>query len=214
MVRKIVFLGPPGAGKGTQAVRLAQELGVPHLATGDLLRAEVQNQTELGLQAQSYMERGELVPDELVVAMIRGRLEKATGFVLDGFPRNLNQARLLAAVTKVERAVHLELAREALINRLSARRVCGSCGRVYNLLSSPPKRNNACDVCGSVLTQRSDDKPEVIGHRVDVYSREIGPVLDFYQQQSVLREIGAGGSAEQVYRAVRRTLNNYGEDQI
>ncbi|MCS6936736.1 MAG: adenylate kinase [Candidatus Bipolaricaulota bacterium] len=207
MVRKIVFLGPPGAGKGTQAVRLAQELGVPHIATGDLLRAEVQNQTELGMRAKSYMDRGELVPDELVVAMIRGRLEKASGFVLDGFPRNLSQAQLLNGVTRVERAVLFSLSREEIVKRLSARRLCPQCGQIYNLLARPPKHDEICDACHTRLMQRSDDRPEVIENRVDIYTREIQPVLEFYQNQSVLREVDARGSVEEVYRAVKAAVS-------
>lgn len=206
MVRRIVFLGPPGAGKGTQAVRLAQELSAPHIATGDLLRTEVQSRTELGLKAQGYMERGELVPDELVIAMIRGRLERASGFVLDGFPRNLKQAQLLSSVTRVERAVHLALAREEIVKRLSARRLCPQCGGVYNLLARPPQKDEICDACKTELIQRSDDQPEVIGYRVDVYTREIKPVLEFYQKQSVLREVAALGTVDSVYRSVQAAL--------
>lgn len=206
MVCRIVFLGPPGAGKGTQAVRLAQELSVPHIATGDLLRTEVQSKTELGLKAQGYMDRGELVPDELVIAMIRGRLEQASGFVLDGFPRNLKQAQLLSSVTRVERAMHFSLAREEIVKRLSARRLCGQCGRVYNLLARPPQKDEICDACNNRLMQRSDDQPEVIGHRVDVYTREIKPVLEFYQKQSVLREVAALGAVDSVYRSVQAAL--------
>jgi len=205
--RRIVLLGPPGSGKGTQAVRLAAWLGVPHISTGDLLRSEVQNRTELGMQAQSFMDRGELVPDHLVAEMIRKRVQGAPGFVLDGFPRNLKQAEILEGVTAVERALHFRLDREEIIRRLSARRVCPHCGRVYNLLSSPPHNDTLCDICGVALVQRSDDTPEVIHRRIDVqYAREIGPMLEFYKKRNVLREIDASGDIESVYRAAQQAL--------
>lgn len=205
--RRIVLLGPPGSGKGTQAVRLAAWLGVPHISTGDLLRNEVQNRTELGAQAQSFMDRGELVPDQLVAEMIRKHLQGTTGFVLDGFPRNLKQAQILESVTEVDRVLHLTLDRAEIVRRLSARRVCPRCGRVYNMLSSPPARNTLCDVCGVELTQRSDDTPEVIQRRIDVqYAHEIGPVLEFYSKRSVLREVDARGDIETVYRAAQKAL--------
>ncbi len=205
--RRIVLLGPPGSGKGTQAVRLAAWLGVPHISTGDLLRSEVQQRTELGVQAQRYMDRGELVPDQLVAEMIRKRLQGATGFVLDGFPRNLRQAEILEGVTPVDRVLHFTLDRAEIVRRLSARRVCPQCGRVYNLLSSPPRHQGVCDLCGSNLVQRSDDTPEVIERRIEVqYAHEIGPIIDFYKKRSVLREIDAGGDIESVYCAAVRAL--------
>lgn len=205
--RRIVLLGPPGSGKGTQAVRLAAWLGVPHISTGDLLRSEVQNRTELGLQAQSFMDRGELVPDHLVAEMIRTRIAGAPGFVLDGFPRNIKQAEILETVTTVERVLHFRLDREEIIRRLSARRVCPQCGAVYNLLSSPPQHDSLCDTCRISLVQRSDDTPEVIQRRIDVqYAREIGPMLDFYRKRNILREIDASGDIESVYRAAQRAL--------
>lgn len=205
--RRIVLLGPPGSGKGTQAVRLAAWLGVPHISTGDLLRNEVQNRTELGLQAQSFMDRGELVPDQLVAEMIRQRIKGATGFVLDGFPRNIKQAEILETVTIVDRVLHFQLNREEIIRRLSARRVCPQCGAVYNLISSPPQQDSLCDKCKTSLVQRSDDTPEVIQRRIDVqYAREIGPMLEFYRKRNVLREIDAQGDIESVYRAAQRAL--------
>lgn len=205
--RRIVLLGPPGAGKGTQAVRLAKLLNVPHVSAGDLLRSEVQNRTELGLKAQSFMDRGELVPDHLVAEMIQRQLEETAGFVLDGFPRNLQQAEILANITNVDRVLHFTLDRGEIVRRLSARRVCPQCGRVYNLLSNPPRRGNVCDLCGTVLTQRTDDTPEVIQRRIDVqYAREIGPMLEFYRSRSVLREVNAQGDVESVYQAAQRAL--------
>lgn len=205
--RRIVLLGPPGSGKGTQAVRLAQTLGVPHIATGDLLRSEVQNRTALGLHAQRFMDRGELVPDHLVAEMIKQRVQGATGFVLDGFPRNVRQAQILESVTEVDRVLHFRLDREEIVRRLSARRICPQCGRVYNLLSSPPQRNALCDTCGIALVQRSDDTPEVIQKRIDVqYAREIGPMLEFYSTRSVLRDVDAHGDIETVYQKALRAL--------
>ncbi len=205
--RRIVLLGPPGSGKGTQAVRLAAWLDVPHISTGDLLRNEVQNRTELGMRAQSFMDRGELVPDQVVAEMIRKRLEGTTGFVLDGFPRNIKQAEILENVTKVDRVLHFCLDREEIIRRLSARRVCPRCGHVYNLLSSPPQQDALCDTCKIALVQRSDDTPEVIQRRIDVqYAREIGPVLEFYRKRGVLRELDAKGDIESVYRAAQQAL--------
>lgn len=205
--RRIVLLGPPGSGKGTQAVRLAAWLGVPHISTGDLLRSEVQNRTELGLQAQRFMDRGELVPDALVAEMIRKHIEGASGFVLDGFPRNLRQAEILETVTVVERALHFQLGRDEIVRRLSARRVCPQCGHVYNLISNPPQHNSVCDECHIALVQRSDDTPEVIQRRIEVqYAREIEPILDFYRKRNVLREIDASGDIDSVYRAAQRAL--------
>jgi adenylate kinase len=159
------------------------------------------------MQAQRFMDRGELVPDQLVAEMIRKRVQGAPGFVLDGFPRNLAQAEILESVTIVERALHFRLDREEIIRRLSARRVCPHCGRVYNLLSSPPHNDTLCDICGVALVQRSDDTPEVIQRRIDVqYAREIGPMLEFYRKRSVLREIDANGDIESVYRAAQQAL--------
>lgn len=171
------------------------------------MRSEVQNRTELGRQAQSFMDRGELVPDHLVAEMIRTRVQGAPGFVLDGFPRNLAQAEILESVTIVERALHFRLDREEIVRRLSARRVCPRCGRVYNLLSSPPQTDTVCDSCGIALIQRADDTPEVIQRRIDVqYAREIGPVLEFYKKRDVLREVEAKGTIDEVFRAVQQAI--------
>lgn len=188
-------------------MRLAAWLGVPHISTGDLLRSEVQNRTELGLQAQRFMDRGELVPDALVAEMIRKHIERAPGFVLDGFPRNLRQAEILETVTVVERALHFQIGRNEIVRRLSARRVCPQCGHVYNLISNPPQRDSVCDECHIALVQRSDDTPEVIQRRIEVqYAREIEPILDFYRKRNVLREIDASGDIDSVYRAAQRAL--------
>ncbi|RLE35899.1 adenylate kinase, partial [Candidatus Acetothermia bacterium] len=170
MKKKIILLGPPGAGKGTQAKRIVAKTGLLHLSTGDILRDEVARGTELGKQAKAYMDRGDLVPDELIIGMIRGRIEDADGFILDGFPRTVAQAEALERITPVDVVIDIELERDEVIRRLSSRRVCRNCGRIYNLISNPPKLDGKCDACGGELYQRDDDRPEVIENRYDVYT--------------------------------------------
>jgi adenylate kinase len=205
----IVLLGPPGAGKGTQAVRLAQHLGVPHLATGDLLRDEVKRGTALGLKAKAYMDRGDLVPDPLIIEMIRGRLSGAMGFVLDGFPRNLVQAELLDLVTKVERVVHVKVPKAAVLERSIARRVCESCQKPYNLVSSPPRVSGICDTCSGKLIQRHDDSREVVERRYQVqYENEITALLDYYRpKDEILREIDGRRPIESVFIELLKAID-------
>lgn len=197
---KVVLLGAPGAGKGTQAKLLAVKLGIPHISTGDLLREEVRRRTELGCQAKEYIDRGELVPDELMIAMIKGRL--GDGFILDGFPRTMAQAEALAKIVKLDRVVDIRLPEGEVVRRLSARRVCPRCGKIYNLLTSPPKREGLCDGCGSRLIQREDDRPEVIRRRYRVYMEESAPVAEFYRQRGLLREVDGARPIEEVHQAV------------
>ncbi len=203
---KVVLLGAPGAGKGTQAELLAEKFGVPHISTGDLLREEVRQGTELGRQAKGYMDRGELVPDELMIAMIKGCLGSGgrgrDGFILDGFPRTVAQAEALAEIVKLDRVIDLRLPEEEVVRRLSARRVCPRCGKVYNLVLSPPKREGLCDECGSPLVQREDDRPEVIRRRYRVYMEESAPVAEFYRRRGLLREVDGARPVEEVHRAV------------
>lgn len=207
---RIVLLGPPGAGKGTQAVRLAKHLGVSHLATGDLLRDEVKRRTTLGLKAKAYMDRGDLVPDALIIEMISGRLAGAKGFVLDGFPRNIAQARLLGQAAQVERVLHVKVRKEDVISRSVARRICESCQRPYNLISSPPRKDDLCDVCGGTLMQRDDDTKEVVERRYQVqYENEIQGLLDFYRPTDrILREIDGRRSIEDVFQEILRAIEN------
>jgi len=203
----LVLLGPPGAGKGTLAKRLSQELGFLHLSTGDVLRAEVAQGTELGRQAKEYMDRGELVPDELILAMVRSRVAGEKKVLFDGFPRTLAQARGLEEFAPVSRVVFLSLAREEVIRRLSSRRVCLQCGALYNLLTQRPREDERCDHCGVKLVQRDDDKPEVIARRYDVYERESAPLVDFYRARGLLVEVDASLPPEEVYQRVRRALS-------
>jgi len=195
---KIILLGPPGAGKGTQAELLAEHLGLKHISTGEILRAEVRRGTELGRKAKGYMDRGELVPDNLIIEMLKGRLNE--GFILDGFPRTLKQSEALAKVTEPDRVLNLQLPGEEVVQRLSARRVCERCGQNYNLRTNPPKIEGVCDACGGRLIQRDDDRPEVIRRRFRVYEAETAPVKQFYQRLGVLAEIDGARPIEEVFQ--------------
>jgi len=194
---KIIIMGPPGVGKGTQAKLLAEHLGLKHISTGDLLREEVRRGGELGKSVKEYMNRGELVPDDLIIEMLKGRLDK--NFILDGFPRTRGQAEALAEVTAVDHVLDIQLSAEEIVRRLSARRVCEQCGRNYNLLTSPPEVEGICDVCGGRLIQRDDDRPEVIRRRYQVYQEETAPVEEFYRKLGVLAEIDGARPIEEVF---------------
>jgi adenylate kinase len=208
-MHRIVFLGPPGAGKGTQAAILAKELGVPHLSTGDLLRTAVRERSRLGEEAEGYMRAGKLVPDDLVLRLIRerlGRPEAARGFLLDGFPRNRAQAEALAEVTPIDTVVAFEIDPGVLVRRLSERRVCPVCASVYNLTTQPPRVMGRCDRDGAELVHRPDDRPEAIATRLDIYARETAPLLDFYRDRGVLRPIDADGTLAEVARRVQSAV--------
>lgn len=202
----IVLLGPPGAGKGTQAALLAKELKLQHISTGEILREEVAQGTELGRKAKAYMDRGELVPDELVIAMLRERLDSGSGFILDGFPRTIAQAEALERMVRLDRVLNIHLSEEEVVRRLSARRVCKSCGRNYNLVSNPPKVEGRCDSCGGELFQRDDDKPEVIRRRYRVYQEETAPLKDFYRERGLLVEVEGGRPIEELFQEALEVL--------
>lgn len=201
-MRNVVLLGPPGAGKGTLAARLSQELGLLHLSTGDVLRDEVARGTELGRLAQGYMSRGELVPDEVILAMVRERVDGRRGVLFDGFPRTLAQAKGLAAFAPVDVVVFLAIAKDEVVRRLSSRRVCASCGAVYNLITQPPQVAGQCDRCGGGLVQRPDDRPDVISRRFEVYERDSAPLVDHYARQGLLVRVDAGRPPEAVFADV------------
>ncbi len=195
----VVFLGAPGSGKGTQATILAKKFGLVHVATGELLRDAARRGTELGRMARDYMERGELVPDDLVVAIVIDRLSRpdaVDGAVLDGFPRNLEQARALEQALEqrglaVDEAIYLRVSDPVLIKRLAGRWECSSCGTPYHLVNNPPKTPGICDRCGEPLTQRPDDRPETVRRRLEVYLEQTAPLLEYYRDKGVL--VGVDG---------------------
>lgn len=210
----LVLLGPPGSGKGTQGERLQADLRLPYYATGDILRAAVRDQTELGRTAKEYMDRGDLVPDQVIVGVIAERLdseEAADGFILDGFPRTTPQAEALEGkLAEMGRSLSgvllIDVADEEVMRRLSGRRVCVDGGHVYHVELNPPQREDVCDVDGAELIQRDDDKPEVIGHRLDQYHAKTEPLVEYYDHQSLLRRIDGSSAPEQVADGIRRTL--------
>ncbi|MCK4599792.1 adenylate kinase [Candidatus Bipolaricaulota bacterium] len=186
---RIALLGPPGAGKGTQAKLISDKTGLCHLSTGDILRDEVAHGTEIGRAAKLHMDRGDLVPDKLIIDMIHERIAKTDGFILDGFPRTVAQAEALLKITSLDLMINITLSRAEVIKRLSSRRVCRECGKIYNLLFNPPKIKTRCDLCGGELFQRDDDRPEVVDNRYDVYMQATAPLVDFYRERGLLREV-------------------------
>lgn len=200
--RRIALLGPPGAGKGTQAKLLAEKTGLVHLSTGDILREEVARDTALGQAAKGYMDRGDLVPDDLILDMIRERITRADGFILDGFPRTVVQAEALAEITSLDGAINVALSREEVIHRLSSRRVCQDCGKIYNLLFNPPEMDMRCDACGSLLFQRNDDQPDVIENRYAVYTQETAPLIEYYSKQGLLYEVDGERPSSEVLSCI------------
>jgi adenylate kinase len=212
--RALIFLGPPGAGKGTQAKRLAQSCGVPHLSTGDMFRDAIARGTELGRRVRPVMERGELVPDDLVMKLVEERLSRpdcAHGVVFDGFPRTLAQAALLDGILEIRGigkplVIDLAVGEDKLMRRLSGRWTCSVGGEIYNVYDAPPKVSGICDVDGGKLVQRADDRPEVVRERLAAYERQTKPLADYYRGHGVLETIDAGASVEEVGRAIRAVL--------
>ena len=208
---RVAFLGPPGAGKGTQARDLAQEWGVLHLATGDLLREAVAAGSPRGREAKSYMDQGALVPDDVIIRMMAERLSAADagrGFILDGFPRTIAQAEALARLLKdlgqtLDAVVYFDVSEPELLRRLTGRRVCRACGHSYHLTSNPPKRAGVCDACGGELYQRDDDAEATVRNRLDVYRRQTAPLLDYYRQRNLLAPVSGEGPLATIRDAIR-----------
>jgi adenylate kinase len=200
---RVVLLGPPGAGKGTQAKQIVNKYGLVHLSTGDILRDEVARETDLGMTAKEFMNRGDLVPDQLIIDMIRGRIEAANaGFLLDGFPRTAAQAEALAAFATIDVVLNIGLAREEVVRRLTSRRVCRDCGEIYNLTFNLAEGETTCAKCGGELYQRDDDKTDVIANRYDIYENSTAPLIDYYTKQGVLRTLDGSAGSENVFSEI------------
>ncbi len=207
-MKAVVLLGPPGSGKGTLAERLADKLDLVHLSTGDMLRDEVARGTDLGREAKKYMDGGELVPDQLILDMVGGRLTGPRGVLLDGFPRTRAQAEGLEEYTAVDAGLFLELSRDEVVRRLSSRRVCKECGANYNLLTKPPAEDGRCDRCGGELYQRPDDTVEVIARRYDVYLKDSAPLVEYYEKKGILVRVDGSRSPDDVYTQALSALGN------
>ena len=211
---KIIMLGAPGAGKGTQAKMIAEKYGVPHVSTGDIFRANIKEGTELGKEAKQYMEQGLLVPDELTVKILLDRVAKddcKNGYVLDGFPRTIPQAEVLDKALnelgdKIDYAIDVDVPDENIVKRMGGRRACLTCGATYHIEHVPPKKEGICDKCGSELVLRDDDKPETVKNRLSVYHEQTQPLIDFYTEKGVLRTVDGTQDMKDVFAAIVKIL--------
>lgn len=213
---KIVMLGAPGAGKGTQAKRIAAKFSIPHISTGDIFRANIKNNTPLGAKAKSYMDKGELVPDELVIELIMDRFAQddcVNGYVLDGFPRTIPQAEELDKALKsvndnLDYAIDVEVPDDNIINRMSGRRACVNCGATYHIVHNPPKVENECDTCNGELILRDDDKPETVKNRLDVYHTQTEPLLEYYTEKGILYTVDGTQDMDTVFDSICKIVGN------
>lgn len=213
---KIILMGPPGAGKGTQAEKLVEVYQIPHISTGDMFRKAQKDGTELGLKAKSYMDQGQLVPDEVTVGIVKERLAEddcKDGFLLDGFPRTVQQADALDGIltemgTTLDRVVNIEVDKAFLVDRLTGRRVCRACGATYHVTNKAPKVEGVCDKCGGELYQRNDDKIETVSNRLDVYVAQTAPLIEYYQSKGIMSSIDGSKSMEEVLADIRSALGS------
>ncbi len=211
---KIIMLGAPGAGKGTQAKMIAEKYNVPHISTGDIFRSNIKNGTELGMEAKKYMDQGLLVPDQLTVKILLDRVAKddcKNGYVLDGFPRTIPQAEVLdEALTelgdKIDYAINVEVPDENIVKRMSGRRACLNCGATYHIEHIPPKQDGICDACSKELVLRDDDKPETVKNRLEVYHKQTQPLIDFYSKKGVLKTVDGTVDMKDVFAAIVNIL--------
>ena len=211
---KIIMLGAPGAGKGTQAKLIAEKYNIPHISTGDIFRANIKEGTELGKEAKQYMDKGQLVPDELTVRILLDRVAKEdckNGYVLDGFPRTIPQAEVLDTEVaklgdKIDFAIDVDVPDENIIKRMSGRRSCPGCGRTYHIVHIPPKKEGICDDCGKELVLRDDDKPETVKSRLDVYHKQTQQLIDYYSKHNILRTVDGTKDMDDVFTAITAFL--------
>ncbi len=214
IIMKIIMLGAPGAGKGTQAKMIADKYNVPHISTGDIFRANIKNGTELGMEAKKYMDQGLLVPDELTVKILLDRVAQddcKNGYVLDGFPRTIPQAQVLDKALseindKIDYAINVDVPDENIIRRMGGRRACLSCGATYHIEHIPPKKEGICDTCGKELVLRDDDKPETVGNRLDVYHKQTQPLIEFYSAKGILKTVDGTVDMKDVFSAIESIL--------
>jgi adenylate kinase len=212
----LVLMGLPGAGKGTQAEKIVEKYGIPHISTGDMFRAAIKESTELGLQAKSFMDQGNLVPDEVTIGIVRERLSKedcAEGFLLDGFPRTVAQAEALENILsdlnkKIDYVINIDVDQEFLMERLTGRRICKSCGSTYHLVFNPPTKDDVCDRCGGELYQRADDNAETVQNRLEVNQKQTKPLLDFYEGKGYLRNINGQQDIRKVFDDLDQLLRS------
>ncbi|MFB9860589.1 adenylate kinase [Salinicoccus siamensis] len=212
----IILMGLPGAGKGTQASKIIKKYPIPHISTGDMFRLAIKNGTELGKKAKSFMDAGELVPDEVTIGIVKERLAQSDakeGFLLDGFPRTVEQAEALNIImeelgTKIDRTIFVEVTEEELMNRLTGRRICEICGTTYHLVFNPPKQEGVCDLDGGKLYQREDDNPETVANRLEVNINQTTPMLDFYENQGVLVKVDGSQDIDEVFDDVDEILQS------
>lgn len=212
---KIIMLGAPGAGKGTQAIKIAEKYGIPHISTGDIFRANIRNGTELGKKAKEFMDKGALVPDELTCDLVVDRIHQddcKNGFVLDGFPRTIPQAKALdAALDKdgesIDHAIDIEVPDQNIVKRMGGRRACLNCGATYHIISAPPKTEGICDNCGGKLTIREDDKPQTVQERLSVYHQKTQPLIDYYKKAGILDQVDGTQPLDQVFSMIEEVLD-------